>query len=285
MIVSETLIRSVHPALNSDPQPEAAINLSPSITAWLTIDDQQLIIATDSAAPVVFNLANYTIQTIIAALPVGLGATIAASAWLPVKAFALAPVEIAILPGVAGKLSAYTSALWQLLRPINASLTTFADYQAELIRMMDVRQASGGWLDVWGLLWAVPRISGESDANYQQRMIATVTLPRSNNRALEELIKAALNITASVVDDTAGPFIWNDVTETWGGGALVGDFWGPANYGSFTVNISTPDDAYSLDQLIDFIDRMKAAGTLYTLVSQQADEAVLLFSDVNAEGS
>lgn len=50
-------------------------------------------------------------------------------------------------------------------------------------------QAQGGWLDVWGLLFLVPRNSNEGDAPYQTRILETVLAWVGTVPAIEAWLK------------------------------------------------------------------------------------------------
>jgi len=277
---SEQLIADIHPALATDAEAVAVIALAPLVDVFLAIDDATLTIALDdSAAPQVLTLGDHTIAGLVAALPAGLGASLLDSTWAAVSAQALAPVStLALAASSAAQLSAYTAGLWRALRPVAFGLAELRSVVDALIAQADIRRASGSWLDLWGLVWRIPRLPAETDSAYRARVIYTLTLPRVNNSALEALIARAFGYTARVEDGgVGGLFTPNANGATWGpGGSGV---WGPPSYGQFQVTISA-DSGVDTNTLIALIRQYKASGTSFTLATAYTPAGVVAFGDI-----
>lgn len=63
----------------------------------------------------------------------------------------------------------------QLMDALSGGLSTFAiGVDGMMQQTAAFQQAQGGWLDVWGLLFLVPRDQGEGDAPYSLRITETV---------------------------------------------------------------------------------------------------------------
>jgi hypothetical protein len=284
MTASEQLISSVHPALSSDPELEAVIAISPTADAWLEVSDEHITVITDAnVAPAVITLAGHTIASLVAALPAGLGASVYAADWSGVAAHALAPALGRTYQANAEgslRLFAYTAGLWRTMRPIAFGLTQIASDIDTAMRMADIFQSDETWLDLWGLLYNIPRLPGEADAAYRTRIVYTLTLPRANNRALELLIKQALGRVAYVEDGgVGGMFTPNGSGQALGPGG--GGVWGPQSYGNFLVTLAT-DGAEDTAPLIALINSYKAAGTTYTINTLYAPTAIVSAADIVA---
>lgn len=277
MTRSQEFIASVHPALDTDPQLERVMALAPTVNAWLQIDDSKLILVLDNQAPLKFILNSITIGELVSELPGDLGASLVSAEWGGVLAIGLAPESgMALISGATAYLSAYTSVLWRLARPISSELDAMSELLNGLGKQADIRQATGAWLDLWGLVWDCPRLPGEADPAYRRRIIYSLTTPRANNVALEMLIYNAFGKSATVADDSSSLMTLNGTNttlDTWGPGA--GGGWGPPVYGAFTVTMDDPD--VPVEQLVALIQRYKAAGVSFTLNTRYTPEARLLF--------
>lgn len=63
----------------------------------------------------------------------------------------------------------------QLIESIGTELTTFTDAaDATMSQVLNDDMALDGWLDVWGLLWGVPRIQNEANSTFNTRIARTV---------------------------------------------------------------------------------------------------------------
>lgn len=283
---SETLIADVHPALSLSALPEAVITLTPSAPIWLHVTDATLTIGREVAAPLVYQLGDLSLAGLVAALPAWLGAQLLSTTWADVRAYALTPVEgVAIGAGYEYRLNAYTAGLWRVMRPLAFGLAELGAAAELLTRQIDLRQAAGVWLDLWGLVWSLPRLPEEDDLAYRNRIIYTITLPRANNTALEELIFRAFGRLATVRDgDLGGVLTLNVAGQTWGppdDGAVLA----PQQYGFFVVEMDEAEGGYTVDQLVALIRQYKAAGAFFTVNTRYAPTAEIFFADVLVDWS
>lgn len=267
-----------HPALDPDPLPLAVLSITPNAAAHLRIADDHLTITLADSAPLVYPLGDYTLTTLITALPSGWAGSVLVGDWAAVSARALTPWDGVVSANTAHRFDVYTSVLWRLVQPMRAALRDTSALLQQFTAMIDVRQASGLWLDLWGSSWNIPRLADEPDSTYRQRIQSTIRMPRSNGRAIEAIINQALNLNAVIVDDVGTFMTWNDPAEAWGPSA--GEVLGPGVYGSFTITIDTIPNSYTADQLLDLINRYKAAGITFTLATRDAPEGVIDISSI-----
>lgn len=268
---SEQLITDVHPALSTDPEATDVLGLLFSVAGTVAIDDTALTLAiNDGSAPRVFPLASYTIAELVAALPTAVAPAVLQSDWSTISAQALTPTPArSAAAGEALNLAAYTAGIWRTMRPIAAGLEMLRQHLDDLIRQVDIRRASGAWLDLWGQVWNIPRTSGEIDSAYRDRLIYTITLPRVNNRGLEALILRALGRQATVADGSVGGmFQLNANGSAWWPSSGAGVF-GPQAHGSFVV-IVNDDDGADTSAVAALIQQYKAAGTTFTVSTSYA---------------
>lgn len=276
MPAADRLVGAIHPALNTDPEATAVLRFNPTTDVTILIDAATLTVILPLAQQT-YPLDSFTLSELSAALPSALGALLLMNDWASVGAVCLVPQRLSLLAGGTGDVLAYTSGLWRTIRPIGAALDALADRVDTLIEQMDVYQAVGPWLDLWGLIWHIPRVADEGDVAYRRRIIYSLTLPRANNRALEALILRALGRSATVNDGGgSGLLTWNEAN-TWGptGTAILG----PQQYGTFVVTL---DAAYEEDvsQLLAIIGTYKAAGTSFTINTRYAPEASVGYGDI-----
>lgn len=132
--------------------------------------------------------------------------------------------------------------------------------EADLKELMEIefliKSSTGVWLDEWGSWFGVPRRLGETDTNYSNRILATVTKPSSTIPAIEDSVKTYLgrpdatvniyepyrNIRKHNFSNFSGPDRFQD-----------GTYWR-----SGVIDISI-DDVIS-PELIQFINSIKSAG-------------------------
>lgn len=89
---------------------------------------------------------------------------------------------------------------WLYLDAVGSELETAKTQISAMPALMATPTSSGEWLDFLGGFFNVPRDTGETDAAYGPRIIAEVTMPRGNNKAIEAVLVAALGQVATVTD-------------------------------------------------------------------------------------
>lgn len=90
--------------------------------------------------------------------------------------------------------------LGQLLSAIGSVIDRAHLDGQDAIAQLNLLSASDEWLDQWGGLFKVPRLAGESDVLYAPRIIAQVIRPRTQWRAIEEIVQNAFNLTIQIRD-------------------------------------------------------------------------------------
>lgn len=86
---------------------------------------------------------------------------------------------------------AYTSILWALLGGYAVELRSAKLQIQEALRQMVITQAENEWLDLWGTLYATPRLINEPDAAFAQRIPREAFRLRCNARGIELAIRDA----------------------------------------------------------------------------------------------
>lgn len=161
----------------------------------------------------------------------------------------------------------YTSLLWAYMEPFAVELRE-ADYQiGQAIAQMNLRKAEADWLDEWGTYYGIPRVSGELDPAYANRIIVEVLRPRGNNVAIEIVARELLGQPV-VVNDIR---LWGPATPSYNGvytynGAQNHNASASSVYGLFDVdyvyNLESGEDVSGYAAaLADIVERVRDAGT------------------------
>jgi hypothetical protein len=234
--------------------------------------DGDLLEVTGGAVPFVCDLREFTLGELAAALTTaGYTATVRAG-WAAIAATTL--VDGAGRFADDPHLHSFTTTLFRLLRSIVLVWDRLADDLDLGVAQMDLRQAEGEWLDFWGVLYGVGRPPLEEDTRYRTRIDYLSLRPRSNNVAIEAAIGAILGLDATVTDgdplgamrcvyDADDPDPVLDVL--WDAQAippLIWDGYPP----HFIVTLPSGTDEYTVAQVAQLVDVLKAAGPTYEVV-------------------
>lgn len=282
---SAAFIRQIHPHLWSDPDSVPAITITPTVSGVLSIDDTTLTVALGTDAPQSFVLSDYSIASLIAALPAALTPVAADASMQQVRATALEPFDAYVIQAaISYDLGAVTAVLWQVLRPVVYAMQRVQQEIAGIVQQTDLRLATGSWLDLWGELWGVARQAAERDADYRLRIVHDIALPRVGNSQLATLLAQTYQQPATVIDATRGQFVLNDpqakigpdVSDPDGVGVL-----GPTTaYGQFFVTLRDP--GVTPGDITALIDAAKSSGSGYTLTLIASPRATLGFDAIQA---
>ncbi len=82
-----------------------------------------------------------------------------------------------------------TSILWAHLQALGQAIGAAESALAAMLRQLVIPQAREEWADAWGFRLGMPRQTGESDADYTQRMIDELYRWRSNPVAMRNNVK------------------------------------------------------------------------------------------------
>ena len=98
-------------------------------------------------------------------------------------------------------LTAYTSLLWSYIEANAIELTTARTAISEMLKQMSLQTASDTYLDDLGNYYGIPRLLGEADSVYANRIIVVILRPKGNNVAIEMAISYMTGgYQASVID-------------------------------------------------------------------------------------
>ncbi|HEY0205071.1 MAG TPA: hypothetical protein VGC15_13090 [Acetobacteraceae bacterium] len=99
-------------------------------------------------------------------------------------------------------LLAYGSILYAYLDAMTQELMLAQSAIVAMPDQMNTATAAGDWLDLQGLMYAVPRLGGEPDGLYARRIIVEVLRPKGNNVAIEAAIADYIGQDVTINDVT-----------------------------------------------------------------------------------
>jgi hypothetical protein len=85
----------------------------------------------------------------------------------------------------------FTSLLWVVLHGYAHEIADAAEQVVQALRQMVITQAEGEWLDVWGTLYGINRLGGETDKAYAPRIPEEAFRLRVNAFGIEKAIRDA----------------------------------------------------------------------------------------------
>lgn len=250
MRLTAKLVRYLHRVFEREPMRVLALRLNYTGAMTWTVADGVL---TTSVSGVNLNvpLASHTIAslaTYLAAQP-GYSVPYSNADYAARSAMAVLDATNTISVSNGDHLYLYESLLWVYLDAVSLALTQAKLSIATMVQQMDARTAVGEWLDEWGSYFGIRRITSEGDPTYSTRMVGELFSVRSNNRALETVIKNQAGLVVSVTDvdwwprprevqlvqpPTLNNFDYSgaDVSLSENGKVLVASRWGDDQYGS-----------------------------------------------------
>jgi hypothetical protein len=155
-------------------------------------------------------------------------------------------------------LLARTSLTWSLLESISVARESAKTAIVAMLNEIRIDQAEGYWLDQHGVIYGVKRHLNEMDADYFQRLKATIFRQKGNNVAMEIALASDENILVTVADDPA-PGVFNvSVPYGWDDGGMV----------------------EKTTQITSFVNQFKAGGTQLGMLQFSPSEAT---DSVNSE--
>ena len=150
----------------------------------------------------------------------------------------------------------FTSPLWITYAAYASELRQAKKQVNEALKQMVITQAEDEWLDLWGSLYDVPRLDGETDADYQVRIPEEAFRLRVNKYAIE---KAILDLTGNRIHlrETWSRMFRLDESRMSGTHRLVnGDAW---RYGYIQPYAK---ELFDWGNALEVIERNKAAGVI-----------------------
>jgi hypothetical protein len=203
MKLTQKLLGSIYRAFSKDANAYLAlrINYSGGAFVW-TVEDGFLTGMSGSTQLFSFDLSQYTLSTLAAALAAVPGITV------PYLTSGNTSLSARVLIDASGDqsqsngdhLMAYSSTLWALLEPFASELVAAALQIKQALLQMSLTTATAEWVDEWGGYFNVPREKDEIDAAYASRIIMEVLRPRGNNVAIESALFELLGQKVTVTD-------------------------------------------------------------------------------------
>lgn len=187
----QRLLRYPHgAAFDKRPADELALRVRHPLGCTWVVRDEVLTVTPAGAAPISYNLPDYT----LASLATGLRQD---GFEVPYTSNSLRLLSAAILVDGSGDqaksngdhLKAFTSLLWVILSVYARMLKEAGVAKEEALRQMVIPQAEDYWLDVWGQLYGVERRDNEDDPAYAERIPEEAFRIRVNALAIEKAIK------------------------------------------------------------------------------------------------
>jgi hypothetical protein len=265
MKLTQKLLGHLHKVFCKDPLPFSAIAFQCDGTdmVW-AVSDGTLTTAPigGSASPLSIDLSQYTLTALasyIATQPGYYVTMLVAGSNKLLSSLVLMDSTGSQADGVTA-IAGYTNVLWALMEANASELKAAADSIQTLPGQMATTTAQNVFLDLLGSYYNVPRYTGESDALYGPRIIATVIRPANNNVAIEMAIQQYTGQLATVTD-----VVLRGVTGNSYNGEHIHD--GSINHNSASTNIyGLFDVTYSYD-LISGGDLTAFAQTVVALVN------------------
>jgi hypothetical protein len=156
----------------------------------------------------------------------------------------------------ADRLRGFTSLIWVLMYCYAHEIVD-AEYQIKnALRQMVLTQSGGEWLDLWGTLFATPRLAGEADRNFAARIPQEAFRLRSNARAIELAVFAATGKVINIEEPWMDIFVLDE-------SALSGrsKFYDGETIGYHLIR-PTSEFVIDWDDVLPVIERNKAAGVI-----------------------
>ena len=221
------------PAGLGDSQDVPGLALSGSGSASLS--DLTLYVSVSGGSSVGVDLHSQSVSQVAAQLPSGVTGNVLRDG--PAELLLWNGAQTAAQSGALPvTLTIATSPLWQLLGVFSRTLQSRRRSMQSAVSQINVRAATGMWLDLWAASLGITRHAGEPDTLFGARLIGTTLEPNVNGTAIVSLF-AALGYGLSITDSA---------------GSFTADFTFPTNPPSgFT---------YSQAQLAAILYQVKAAG-------------------------
>jgi hypothetical protein len=320
--IFQSLLTRLNNVFEKSPQSLVAFQIKPPAQAKLVIQDRLLTVTAVNNSSPLFSISfddtydsakAITIRTLYDALSDSKIITVqnlnVAMSGLGITS--LVEGEYDIYSNQFNDVSAYTSVLWSILRPLAYLLEQAKDDVSKAIQQLGFVTAEGDFLDYWGSIFNISRYPGEPDYEYSTRLLWETVRPRLNNKAIENIVRFGVGYETKVVDLSPRMLLSDgytnpthidptkfdqdplQVSDSTLHNTSVGSADDSARYslgtpytlGAFgifvDVPISSPYYQYTTSQISDIVERHRAAGTTpYYVVTQVANEVLALINSV-----
>ena len=207
----QSLLNRLNSIFSKDPRKITAFQLKVGSDAQLTIQDRQLTVNFVNTTIPAFTLSlidpydsvkSISISSLYNQLQADTRFTVSSlnSVLANLGAIALVEGTYNLSANVFSNISAATSILWAIFRPLAYVLEKTKDDTDLALQQLQFVTATGDFLDYWGSVFGIPRYIGEPDNQYSIRLLWETVKPRLNNKALENIIIQGLGFDANVVD-------------------------------------------------------------------------------------
>jgi biotin operon repressor len=172
--------------------------------AWSIADGQMVVSA--GALRRTYGLSTRTVSSLISALRAdGFEVLHVSSRFDIMSALVLTEGEGEQGASNGDHITAFTSLLWTLFTGYARELTEAERQISQALLQMVIGTAEGEWLDLWGALYSVQRLVGETDVAYRVRIPREAFRIRVNARAIELSVKQLTGKTIRLLEP------WQDV--------------------------------------------------------------------------
>lgn len=202
----QRLLKYPHAAVfDKDPLAELAIRVRHEDGSAWTVAAGVLSI-TAGATGFTYQLANYTVDSLADALvDDGFDVVRVNSVYGHLSALALVEGSNDQWLSNGDHLRVFTSLMWALFQGYSREVDAAQEQIRQALLQMVITTAEGEWLDLWGALYGVGRLDGESDAALRLRIPREAFRLRVNPRAIEAAIKELTGKDVSILEP------WMDV--------------------------------------------------------------------------
>jgi hypothetical protein len=188
----QRLLKYPHAAVfDVAPAAELAFRLRhPSGASWSIAD--RVLTATAGALTVTHDLRQHTVGALAAQLVTdGFMVESLSSQFLGLSAVVLVEGSGDQVQSNGDHITGFTSLLWVLLSGYADEVLGAREQVRQALLQMVIGTADGEWLDLWAVLYGVPRLPGETDAALRVRIPREAFRARNNARAIELAIRDA----------------------------------------------------------------------------------------------
>ena len=149
---------------------------------------------------------------------------------------------------------AFTSLMWALFSAYSREIDRASYEVQQALLQMVLLTAEGEWLDLWGTLYAVARVDGETDSAYRIRIPREAFRVRVNARAIELAIKDLTGKDVVIYEPWVNIFTLDQSLLSGGDMLQGGD-----NFGPFLIQ---PRSAAPIDwsDVLPIVERNRPAG-------------------------
>lgn len=253
----QRLLKHPHAAVfDKDPLAELVLRVSHAGgSSWVVAAGVLTVVA--GGEEFTYQLAGYTVSTLANAMQAdGLSVTRVNSRYGHLSALALVEGASNQWLSNGDHLRVFTSLLWALLQGYSREVDAAQEQIRQALLQMVIATAEGEWLDLWGTLYGVPRMTGESDAELRIRIPREAFRLRSNPRAIEAAIKDLTGKDVSILEPWQSSFVLDQSLLSGQDKMQDGQFVGP-----FLIQ---PSSVGPIDwsDVIPIVDRNRPAGVL-----------------------